>query len=333
MITGTYFGKQRGITLIELMIAMVLALILSAAVIATFTQNRQSFNQDENIQRMQDDARYALREIAFDLSMAGHLADILIGSAAFPDESLTVTTDCGPAGQADWIYQLMTAGMPAQSLSVTAVDNATGGAAAASYSCIDATELQPGTDVVAIKRVAGGRTAVPEDGTVYLRSNGTIGVLYKEPMSATPPVPVPAPYSDWRYRPSVYFVRNYGNEVGDGVPTLCRKVLTGGGPSMVTECLAKGIENLQVEYGIDSTGDGNANAFVSAPTLTQLQGAVSARIYLLASTLNTDTTYENDKTYLVGNAPAYTPADDKHRRVFSTTVGIRNIRSLKLLGF
>ena len=332
MITGKNQHRQRGITLIELMIAMVLALILSAAVITTFTKNRESFNQDENIQRMQDDARYALRELAFDLSMAGHLADILIGSGARNDDSLTIATDCGPAGEDKWMYQLMSAAT-GQSLSVTAVDNATGGAAAASYSCIDAGELQPGTDVVAIKRVAGGRTAIPEAGTVYLRSNGTIGMLYQEPANSPPVVNVPAPYSEWRYRPSIYYVRNYGDAPGDGVPTLCRKILAGGGPSMVTECLAKGIENLQIEYGIDSNGDGNANAFVSAPTVTQMQGAVSARIYLLASTLNIDTAYTNDKTYMVSNAPAYTPADDKHRRVVSTTVGIRNIRSLKLLGF
>ena len=100
-----------------------------------------------------------------------------------------------------------------------------------------------------------------------------------------------------------------------------------------TECLAKGIENLQIVYGIDSDGDGNANAFLSAPTVAQMQGAVSARIFLLASTLNVDTAYTSDKTYFVSNAPAYTPVDDKHRRVISTTVGIRNIRSLKLLGF
>ena len=325
-------NKQRGITLIELMIAMVLALVLAAAVIVTFTKNKQSFNQDENIQRMQDDARYALREVAFDVSMAGHLADILIGSAARNDDSLTIATDCGPAGEDKWMYQLMSAAT-GQSLSITAVDNATGGAAAASYSCIDAGELQPGTDVVAIKRVAGARTAVPEAGTVYLRSNGTVALLYQEPANTPPAINVPMPYSEWRYRPSIYFVRNYGDAPGDGVPTLCRKVLTGGGPSMVTECLAKGIENLQIEYGIDTNGNGNANAFVSAPTLAQMQGAVSARIYLLVSTLGTDTGYTNDKTYTVSNSPAYTPADDKHRRVFSTTVGIRNIRSLKLLGF
>ena len=332
MITGKNQYRQRGITLIELMIAMVLALILSAAVITTFTQNKESFNQDENIQRMQDDARYALREVAFDLSMAGHLADILIGSAARNDDSLTIATDCGPAGEDKWMYQLMS-DATGQSLSVTAVDNATGGAAAASYSCIDPAEVQPGTDVVAIKRVAGGRTAVPDAGTVYLRSNGTIAMLYQEPANTPSVVNVPAPFSEWRYRPSIYYVRNYGDAPGDGVPTLCRKVLSGGGPSMVTECLAKGIENLQIEYGIDTNGDGNANAFVSAPTVTQMQGAVSARIYLLASTLNIDTGYTNDKTYVVSNAAAFTPADDKHRRVISTTVGIRNIRSLKLLGF
>lgn len=332
MITGKNPARQRGITLIELMIAMLLALVLTAAVITTFTQNKQSFNQDENIQRMQDDARYALREIAFDLSMAGYVSDILIGSAARNDDSLTIATDCGPAGEDLWMYQLMS-NATGESLSVTAVDNATGGSASASYSCIDGGEVQPGTDIVAIKRVSGARTAVPEAGTVYLRSNGTIGLLYQEPANTPPAINVPPPFSEWRYRPSIYYIRNYGDAPGDGVPTLCRKVLTGGGPAMVTECLAKGIENLQIEYGIDSDGDGNANAFLSAPTVAQMQGAVSARIFLLASTLNVDTAYTSDKTYFVSNAPAYTPVDDKHRRVISTTVGIRNIRSLKLLGF
>jgi hypothetical protein len=45
---------------------------------------------------------------------------------------------------------------------------------------------------------------------------------------------------------------------------------------MLTECIATGIENLQIEYGIDTSGNGNPNTYMSAPTLADLQNVVSA---------------------------------------------------------
>jgi len=70
--------SQSGMSMVELMIAMLLAMVLAGSIITVFVNNSHSFKQDENILRMQDDARYALREIAFDISMAGHYADLLI---------------------------------------------------------------------------------------------------------------------------------------------------------------------------------------------------------------------------------------------------------------
>ena len=112
-----------------------------------------------------------------------------------------------------------------------------------------------------------------------------------------------------------------------------RKVLGGAGPSMLTECIATGIENLQIEYGIDTSGDGNPNTYMSAPTLAELQNVVSARINLLARTTDVDVRYTNQKTFSIGNAPDYTPNDSFHRRVYSTTVAIQNIRSMNMMGF
>lgn len=324
--------RQRGLGLVELMIAMTLALLLSIAVISVFTANSRAFKQDENILRMQDDARHALREIAFELSMAGHYADLLIPGSVTPDDSLTLSTDCGPIGTDDWMYQTVLAGT-GRSLSVVAVDNASSGDAAANFSCIAAAEFQGGTDIVSVKRVAGGRTAVAKDGRVYLRTNGTVGLLFQEPVSAAPAVAVPLPSADWEYRPSIFFVRNYAEAPGDGVPTLCKKVLAGAKPGMTTECLATGIENLQVEYGIDTTEDGNANIFLPNPTIEQMQTVVSARIYILARTLDGDVRYDNDKTYTLSNANPFAPGDSFHRRVLSTTVSLQNIRSLNAMGF
>jgi type IV pilus assembly protein PilW len=323
--------KQQGVSLVELMIAMSLALLLSIAVITVFTTNSRSFKQDESILRLQDDARHALREIAFELSMAGHYADLLVPGSVTPDDSLSLTTDCGPIGADDWMYQTVVPGT-GQFLSVVAVDNATTGDAAANFSCINAGEFQGGSDIVAIKRVAGARTGVPNNGRVYLRTNGTVGLLFQQPMAVAPAVDVPLPNSDWEYRPSIFFIRTYAEVAGDGIPTLCKKVLRGAKPGMETECLAAGIEDLQVEYGIDTSGDGFANLYLPAPTLVQMQTVVAARIFLLARTVEDDIRYDNDKTYSVSNAAPFAPGDNFHRRVLSTTVAIQNIRSLNSMG-
>jgi type IV pilus assembly protein PilW len=325
-------NSQRGLSLIELMIAMTLAMVLSAAVITVFANNRHGYNQGENVQRMQDDARHALREITFELSMAGHYGDLLIPGSVTADGGLTLTKDCGPVGAPEWMYQTMQPGTD-QFLSVVALDNATPATAAANFSCISGSEFQTGTDVVSIKRVAGKRAGALTSGQVYLRTNGTVGLLYQEPLTGAPTVPVPAPNAAWEYRPSIYFIRTYANNPGDGIPTLCKKVLRGASPGMTTECLATGIEDLQIEYGIDTTDDGFANVYMPNPTLANLQSVVSARVSLLARTTDIDTRFANDKTFNLSNAQPYTPNDSFHRRVVTTTVSIQNIRSLNAMGF
>jgi type IV pilus assembly protein PilW len=324
--------KQGGFSIVELMVALALSMTLAVAVVSVFTNNSYSFNQDENISRMQDDARFALREIAFDVSMAGLWGDLHVPAIVTPDPNLGIGTDCGPAGELNWMYRTVDAGT-GEAHSLMAIDNATGADVVAQHACFDGAELLEGTDVVSIKRVAGAEAAVPNAGGVYLRTNGTVGLLYRAPFPAAPAVVVAAPMADWEYRPSIYYVRQFANTPGDGIPTLCRKVLRGAGPAMTTECLATGIEDLQIEYGIDTSEDGHPNLFVTNPSLTDIQNVVSARIFLLARTTDIDTRYTNEKTYSISNAPDYEPGDSFHRRVFSTTVSIQNIRSLNMMGF
>lgn len=324
--------SQRGFTVVEIMIAMLLSLTLAAGVITVFVNNSYSFTQDENMARMQDDARHALREIAFELGMAGHYADLHVPDIVTPDSALSLAADCGPPGEVDWMYQLIAAGTE-NSLSVSAIDNATAAEVAASHTCFENNEILPGSDVVSIKRVAGQRSDAPSDNAIYLRTNGTVGLLYMAPIPETPSLEVATPYADWQFSPSIYYVRQYANAVGDGIPTLCRKVLRGAGPSMTTECLATGIENLQVEYGIDTSEDGQPNIYLTSPSIEEMQDVVTARIFLLVRTTARDTRYENETTYSVSNAPDYAPADGFHRRILSTSVTIRNVRSLNMMGY
>ena len=326
-------GKfQSGFSLVEIMISMVLSLALAGAVITVFVNNSYSFGQDENVARMQDDARHALREIAFEIGMAGHYADLHLPDVVTPDAALAIGVDCGPTGELNWMYRTVETGTE-NALSLTALDNVSNAEVVAAHSCFGVGEVLPGTDVVSIKRVAGQKTDTPTTNAVYLRTNGTVGLMYRAPFPTTPSAAVSTPRADWSFSPSIYFVRPYANTPGDGNPTLCRKVLRGAGPSMTTECLATGIENLQVEYGIDTGDDGHPNIYLSAPTLTEMQDVVTARIFLLARTGDIDTRYTNDKTYSVSNSADYSPNDSFHRRVVSTSATVRNIRSMNMMGY
>jgi len=323
---------QAGFSVVELMIAMLLSMALAGGIISVFVNNSYSFQQDENIGRMQDDARHALREVAFDLSMAGHYADLHVPSTVSYDGDLTIGQDCGPTGEANWMYRATEAGT-GNSLSLIAIDNATNSSVSAAHSCFVGGELRDGTDVVSIKRVAGAEATALSVNGAYLRTNGTVGVLFSGVAPTAPPVAVALPRADWAFRPRIYYIRQFANTPGDNIPTLCRKVLGGAGPSVTTECLATGIENLQIEYGVDTSQNGQPNVWLSNPSLAQMQSVVSARIFLIARTTEIDTRYTNTKTYSISNAPDLVPNDSFHRRVFSTSVSIQNIRTMNMMGF
>ena len=170
-----FANASKGFTIIELMVAMLLGLLLGIAIVTVFVQNRHGFDRDESIVRMQDDARQTVRELTNDLSMAGFLADLILPGAVTEDGSLAVATDCGPAGVPNWIFHTVTPGTN-DSQVLTGVDNATGATANAAFSCIAAAEIVPGTDVIAVKRMAGARlVGAAVANTVYLRTNGHAG--------------------------------------------------------------------------------------------------------------------------------------------------------------
>lgn len=64
--------KQRGLSLVELMVAIVLGLILVAGVIELFVNNRQVYRVQEAKARMQEDGRYALQHIGKLMVNAGY---------------------------------------------------------------------------------------------------------------------------------------------------------------------------------------------------------------------------------------------------------------------
>ena len=64
--------KQQGISLVELMVAMVLGLIMTAAVMQTYLGTKQTYNITNGISRLQENARFGHYFITKDLREAGN---------------------------------------------------------------------------------------------------------------------------------------------------------------------------------------------------------------------------------------------------------------------
>ena len=65
--------RQRGISLIELMIGMVISLLLIAGMISLFVANKQTYRYNEELARLQENGRFAIDFIERNLRMAGHI--------------------------------------------------------------------------------------------------------------------------------------------------------------------------------------------------------------------------------------------------------------------
>jgi len=96
--------RQLGLTLVELMVALVLGLVVIGAVVNLFLTNRQTYRTTENLARMQENLRFAFELMARDVREAGAtacgsttVANVLKGtppSWSWEGESLRAYEDC-----------------------------------------------------------------------------------------------------------------------------------------------------------------------------------------------------------------------------------------------
>lgn len=67
----TAFGRAAGFSLVELMVAMLISLLLSAAAVSVFLSNKRVYGATEGLGRLQENARMAFELMARDIREAG----------------------------------------------------------------------------------------------------------------------------------------------------------------------------------------------------------------------------------------------------------------------
>jgi len=316
--------RQTGLSLIELMIALTIGVVLSFAAVNLFLQAKLSYLEDEEYARLQENGRYTLRLLNRELTMAGFVGGVV--------DSTTISTAL--TGSACFEY-LLDPSVPFEHHNNVTEDGVgqVPNDPVMDADCLTTGEHKVDTDMLVVRRSADrphvlegvlqtwqpGLAITATD--IYLRKQEYIESL-------TLVTGDQANYSGlqvdvWQYDPKLLFIRNWSRVSGDDVPALCRKGLL----SLATECLVEGVENMQIEFGIEDAA-GNL-AFEEGPSSIDITSAVVARVYLLVRSINPVAGFTNDRTYIMGSTNVPALDDGFYRRVFETTVLLRNSEVLK----
>lgn len=317
---------SRGLSLVELMISILLGLILSTGIVTVYIESKNNYQAEDEIARIQENGRYTLNLLKRELTLAG-----FFGGNLNTDEmtASAVTTDCASG---NWVLDTSD---PIDLIDSYASSFAT--VNGATLDCMTASEIQAGTDILAVKRTAGDFTlknGAWNDGLTqaettqwYLKVKGFGDELAWVYISGsgnfdTADIGTDTEVDYWEYHSNIFYVQNFSNTVGDNIPSLCTEKLSGN--AVTKQCLVEGVEDMQIEFGIDTDTDGVANQFKSSPTSSEIGTAVAARIYILVRSIDPVAGYTNTKSYSLGEKSVAAKNDGYLRRVFSTTVQMRN---------
>jgi type IV pilus assembly protein PilW len=361
---ATGYKPQSGVTLVELMVSLVLGLVLTAGIIKVFLGNRVTYEFNQNLSRIQENARFALDHMAFNARMAGYqgcISDVevynnLNGPNNFRDDIRNGIQGFDADGTSEGDAYVALATNPAPSADVNG------------WSPVLPPELNnkaiPGSDVLVVRSVSGSGMSLVSpftnaaqmfvgpghdfvEGEILVVSdcqkasvfqvtniNNTPGhnIVHSNDNSYTPGNALPNWPSEQDYGLGAEVARlqahafYIGNE--NGVPSLFQLRLqldtATGTAGFQPEELVEGIESMQVRYGVDADNTETIDSWVSADAVADWSDVLSVEITLLARAMDEYGTDTDTVVYTLGGM-TFDPVNDRRlRQVFSTTVGVRN---------
>jgi type IV pilus assembly protein PilW len=342
-------ARQRGFSIVELMVAMAISLILLAGVLAVVYSSKVAYRQNERVARLQEGGRAAVELMLQDMRAGGFhgctrtvpFTNTLTGSTdllwnfAAPVQgyestgagSWSPTPDAiivSPRDGSDIVAvrtvrpgrPLMTtnAGMSTTTADITVTKNSTD-------------TLPNGTPVMisdcSAAAVFGVSTFTDAGTTATLvhtaggavsgvgpgNDSADVGVQFKTGAQVVPVDTV------------IYYIRDSAT-VRNGVtnPSLWRIV-----GSDAPQELIEGIEVMQMLYGQDTDGDRLVNSYVTADAVTNWSNVISVSFAMLIRSVEPNSPELDTRTYTLLPGTTAGPFNDHYERtLYTTTVTLRN---------
>ena len=330
--SGFHPALERGLSLIELMVAMTIGAVLIFGATQVYVNSRQSYSVTESVARLQETARYALSVIEPDVRMAGYWGVLKGGDWLTASRTQTQATGGtvapGVAANVCGDNFALDASTDLQGDNNAYALSATRKAGCNTLTDIDtaiAWTTTPVTtaDTLTVRRASVFQSA-PSPGTVQVCANRMNGFLFSTGLATDcPPNPAMPPnvYELHNLIVNAYYVdRNSAQQAG--LPSLRRKTLAmaGGVPVFRDQEIIPGVEDMQIQFGIDQTTTGtdpitlqthvqpnaiatryvNADYIVASgvPANSQI---VAVRIWLLVRSDTAEPGFTDDRVYTYGD--------------------------------
>lgn len=351
--------SMAGLTLVEVLVALAISLLLGTGVYQIFVGTTRSYAMNEDLARLQENGRFALHFLRSEVRGAGYLGCL--------QDVSKVTNALN--GATDFVYDFQGAIYGAEALSAGGWADSSGAvnplATGTNAMALNPAPLA-GSDLVVVRGIrsdipisiitgmpptsadmkltaglaalgildtGGGDILMISDceaaaifqTTSYTDSNGNTvhNTGTGSPGNATKDLGKAFGAGAQIFFPQTaifYIANNPGGE-----PALFRKI---GTVAAAMEIIA-GVENMQVRYGEDTSGNGAADVYRNANQVVDWTRVMSVRIgVLLRSAISRDPSAPVDNAqYDVsgdGNTDFTAPGDRRMRMVFSGTIALRN---------
>ncbi|WP_460805703.1 PilW family protein [Microbulbifer agarilyticus] len=349
----TMYG-QKGISLVELMISITIGLILMTGVVQLFLSSRATFSTQQALARVQESGRLAMEFLAEDIRMAGYMGcmsrNLNVTNTLNNSSDLAYNFEIGieglnnvgatpPAGYPSDIVAgtdvLVVRGANGNGVDITQNNNGaqlfaedTGVTASCggldSYSGLCEQDILVATDcskarvfqvinltesggkINVVHSNGGGGSVVPGNAISSWGGNSNPEETFGDDAEII------------KMNTSVYYI---ANNAASGQPSLWQQ--TNGGLPLE---LLEGVEDMQLTYGRDTSGNSIPDTYVDASALTTSaawEDISSVRVQLLIQSTE-DNLLPEEQPYTFNGTTNAAPGDRRLRQVFINTVGIRS---------
>lgn len=303
----THTHSQSGLSLIELMISLTIGLVLLVGITTLIVQQSNSRNELDKSSRQIENGRYAMQILHDDIDHAGFYSTYSPPSGTIyttPNPCLTVdnTANLATTGNQGWINNSITA--PTVPVGIYGYSGAS--TDPTPTTCLQ--DYKPNTAVLVIRRTATPSINVASAvaATNYLQVSqcqsgtvpfvlGTGGYTLKQKDCTTV-------NSLRAYIVRIYYISTCSVCGTDTIPTL--KVVEFMNGTQTTIPLVEGIENMQFDYGVDTTNDGSPDDYYQASGITAANwpNVMTIKVNLLARNNECTAGYTDSNTYTLGLA-------------------------------
>lgn len=331
-------SRVRGVTLVELMVSVALGMLLMAGAIGIFVSSKQVYRTEDALSRNQENGRFAMDFLVRKTRQAG-----FTGCGNLEDIEVNVIADDPPAD--------------GFSLSSTLVgydgDGKNGAGGTWSYSSETITRVA-GTDILTIGsggdcaadltgnmdvitaqlQILGGSDCKFEAGDALLITDCQTADLFRASgvSEATGKINIAhaqdsnsANFLSKAYQEGASVLAFNHTTFFIGIaddalnPSLYRLKL-----GSTAQSLVENIQDMQLEYGVDSANDGLVDSYLSASAVTDWTRVLGVRINLLVRSDDNITLESRTVAFNGGDVNAGEDADRRLRTIFNTTVAVRN---------